>query len=69
MPYCTLYEKKYLCNTVKTPTGAFGFILRPKLQSLLLFLEVHQVPLILKPGLSTLPKLQEESDCIKKSAL
>lgn len=51
----------YLRDTVLASAGALGLILRPELQPLLLLLKVHQVPLILQPGLPSLPELQEQS--------
>jgi hypothetical protein len=41
-------------------THSFKF--RPKLELLLFFFKVHQIPFVLKPGLSLLPKLQKQCD-------
>ena len=48
---------------VEALVGALGLVLRSELELLLLLLKVHQVPLVLQPGLTPLPELQEQSDC------
>lgn len=53
----------HLSDLVEPPVGALDLELGLDLELQLLLLEVHQVPLVLQPGLAPLPELQEEGDC------
>ena len=57
------WERKHLRDAVAASVGALGLVLGSELKLLLLLLKVHQVPLVLQPGLTPLPELQEQSDC------
>lgn len=52
----------YLRHRIHLLQFTHGFKLRPQLELLLFFFKVHQIPLILKPGLSLFPELQKQCD-------
>lgn len=57
----------HLSDLVEPPVGASDFKLWSDLKLLLLLLEVHQVPLVLEPGLAPLPELQKQSHCVEET--
>lgn len=56
---------KHLSDLVESPVGAPDLKLGPDLKLLLFLFKVHQVPLVLQPGLTPLPELQKQSYCQK----
>lgn len=54
---------KHLSDLVQSPVCALDLKLWPDLKLLLFLLKVHQVPLVLEPGLTTFPELQKQSYC------
>lgn len=54
---------KHLSDLIESPFSASDLKLRPDLKLLLFLLKVHQVPLVLQPGLTPFPELQKQSYC------
>lgn len=54
---------KHLSDLVESPVGALDLKFRSDLKLELLLLKIHQVPLILQPGLTAFPELQKQSNC------
>lgn len=61
--FVCLHVWQHLRDLVESLAGALYLKLGPDLKLLLLLLEVHQVPLVLQPGLAPLPELQKQSHC------
>ena len=64
--FIPMFERKFLehlCDLVEPPVSASDLKLGPDLKLLLFLFKVHQVPLVLQPGLTPLPELQKQSYC------
>lgn len=59
----SLKGSEHLSDLVESPVSAPDLKLGPDLELLLLLLKVHQVPLVLQPGLTPFPELQKQSYC------